>query len=170
MADGTFPESVGFIVFVHPVEKPKEVFGERMWCLEGDWANKPSRLTQPIVMHKINALRLASICAPQGTKITSAKTKKVHEEKPPVYYFFLKCYFSAASQMNSGCTHGSCFRYLSLWAWSLLQWHQLELGLGLSRELHPGRVWDPPPGVHAPDGALQEPHLQREGGTCPLTF
>lgn len=64
-----------------------------------------------------------------------------------------------------GYTRGSDLPYLSLWAWSLLQWHQLELGLGLSRELHPGRVWDPPPGVHAPDGALQEPHLQREGGT-----
>lgn len=69
-----------------------------------------------------------------------------------------------------GHTRGSNLRYLSLWAWSLLQWHQLELGLGLSRELHPGRVWDPPPGVHAPDGALQELHLQREGGTRVYLF
>lgn len=70
----------------------------------------------------------------------------------------------------SGCISkvahvAAALRYLSLWVWSLLQWHQLELGLGLSRELHPGRVWDPPSGVHASDGALQEPHLQREGRT-----
>lgn len=47
MADGTFPESVGFIVFVHPVDEPTEVFGERMRCLEGDWANDPSVAFNP---------------------------------------------------------------------------------------------------------------------------
>lgn len=36
-----------FIVFVHPVDEPTEVFGERMRCLEGDWANDPSVAFNP---------------------------------------------------------------------------------------------------------------------------
>lgn len=46
---------------------------------------------------------------------------------------------------------------------SLLQWNQLELGLGLSWEQHPGRVWNPPPGVRPSVGAVQQSHLQGEG-------
>lgn len=46
---------------------------------------------------------------------------------------------------------------------SLLQWHQLELGLGLSREQHPGWVWDPSPRICPSLGAFQQSHLHREG-------
>lgn len=55
MADGTFPESIGFIVFVDPVEEPK-VFGERMGCLEGDWAINLSVSLNPAnrALHKVN--------------------------------------------------------------------------------------------------------------------
>lgn len=52
---------------------------------------------------------------------------------------------------------------LPVWMLSLLQWHQLELGLGLSREQHPGWVRDPSPGIRPSVGALCESHLHREG-------
>lgn len=52
---------------------------------------------------------------------------------------------------------------LPLWMLSLLQWHQLELGLGLSREQHPGWVRYSSPGICPSVGALKESHLHGEG-------
>lgn len=62
MADGTFPESIGFIMFVDPVEEPK-VFGERMRSLEGDRAINPSVSFNPTnhALRWVNALWLASL-------------------------------------------------------------------------------------------------------------
>lgn len=166
MADGTFPESIGFIMFVDPVEEPK-VFGEKMRCLEGDWAINPSVSFNPTnrALYEVNALRLASICGPRWSELPSkhhlisAFMNVILIWQPRLAIMHFRDKFLLVRLHFKGHTRGSSLRYLSLWVWSLLQWHQLELGLGLSRELHPGRVWDPPSGVHASDGALQEPHL-----------
>lgn len=56
--------------------------------------------------------------------------------------------------------------YLPIWMLSPLQRHQLELGMGLSREQHSGRVRDPSPWICSFDGALQESCLHREGVLC----
>lgn len=60
--------------------------------------------------------------------------------------------------------------YLRFWMLSMLQWHQLELGMGLSWKQHFGRVRDPPPGICPSDGAVQESHLYREGAVLKSTL
>lgn len=62
------------------------------------------------------------------------------------------------------------WRYLPLWILIMLQWHQLELGMGLSRQQHSGRVRDPSPGICPSDRAVQEPHLHREGAVLKATL
>lgn len=68
------------------------------------------------------------------------------------------CLFIAPCEIND--TH-----IKPVWMSPLLQWDQLELGLGLGRQQHLGRVWDSSPWVCASDGALQQPSLQRKGST-----
>lgn len=81
MADGTFPESIGFIMFVDPVVEPK-VFGERTRGLEGIFyatlckARSVGSIGHCIKSHK-NALGLASIGGPQGSEL------------PPIHLQFL---------------------------------------------------------------------------------
>lgn len=53
--------------------------------------------------------------------------------------------------------------YLPAWLLSLLQWHQLELGLGISREQHPGWVWYPAFGIRPSDAALWQSRLHGKG-------
>lgn len=60
--------------------------------------------------------------------------------------------------------------YLRVWLLSMLQWHQLELGMGLSWKQHSGRVWDPSPGICPSDRTVQESHLHREGAVLKSTL
>lgn len=60
--------------------------------------------------------------------------------------------------------------YLPLWILFMLQWHQLELGMGLSRQQHSGRVRDPSPGICPSDRAVPESHLHRKGAVLKATL
>lgn len=58
------------------------------------------------------------------------------------------------------------------WQWRLpflsLQWHELELGLGICRKQHLSRIWHLALRIPAPLGALWQPGVCRKGKYFPI--